>query len=230
MRSNGVVSGRLGRAIIGAVGALGLAGLLAGGGCMGYSNMNTDSGTVSVSNPNARTPSEVVREALRYVVGRYPAGGRFAVNLVKGTQPNMADFIMRELPAGAELVSEVNTDLPTYYVGVTRIRMGEAKVDIIRPVTELGEIPGGGYATQAVTVHLEGGINPWRVTLMQRWALGAVPVPERWYVGGDNSATGVATGETAGEPVVETIDETPVAVPEMESASATEGDGVVEQP
>jgi len=192
---------------------------------MGYSNMNTESGTVSVSNPNARTPSEVVREALRYVVGRYPAGGRFAVNLIKGTQPNMADFIMRELPAGAELVSEDNTDLPTYHVGVTRIRMGAAKVDIIRPVVELGENPGGGYKTQAVTVHLEGGLNPWRVTLMQRWALGAVDVPERWYVGSEDSATGLATGEETPElePVLE-------PVPETESAAATEGDGVVEQP
>ncbi|MFT5422793.1 MAG: hypothetical protein ACI89L_000562 [Phycisphaerales bacterium] len=214
MNRSGAIGGR---ALITAAGMLGAIGLALGGGCMGYSNMNTDSGSISVTNPNARTPSEVVREALRYVVGRYPAGGRFAVNLVKGTQPNMADFIMRELPAGAELVSEDNADLPTYHVGVIRIRMGEARVDIIRPVVELGELPGGGYSTQAVTVHLEGGLNPWRVTLMQRWALGAVEIPERWYVGGEN-AMGETPAEESAEPVADTIDETPVAEPEAEAA------------
>lgn len=220
-------NGRSSGAVLGVVGgAMAALGLLAGGGCMGYSNMNTESGTVSVSNPNARTPSEVVRESLRYVVGRYPAGGRFAVNLVEGTQPNMADFIMRELPAGAELVSPENTELPTYHVGVTRIRMGEAKVDIIRPVVELGVQPGGGYLTQAVTVHLEGGMNPWRVTLMQRWALGAVELPERWYVGREATETGVATADESPE----TVDMIPLEASETESASVTDGDGVIEQP
>ncbi|MFG0307422.1 MAG: hypothetical protein ACF8Q5_14545 [Phycisphaerales bacterium JB040] len=168
----------VGRRVLGVLAGAGLAFGLAGGGCSSYTNINTAEGVGAVTNPNARVPSEVVREALRYVITRYPSGDAYAVNLLPRTNTTMGDFILRELPAGVQIAGESNRDLPTYHVGTTRVRGGIAKVDIIRPVIELGEQPGGGWATQGVTVHLDGGINPWRVERIQRWAFGAVEVPE----------------------------------------------------
>ena len=210
-----------GRIVLGVVAGAGLVAGMAGSlaGCSSYTNINTAEGVGAVTNPNARVPSEVVREALRYVITRYPAGDTYAVNLLPRTNTTMGDFIMRDLPAGVQLATESNRDLPTFHVGVTRVRGGTAKVDIIRPVIELGEQPGGGWATQGVTVHMDGGINPWRVERIQRWAFGAVEVPEITPL----VERGPQAIRTASEPTNEeassaTIDEIPV-----ESASVDEG-------
>jgi len=214
-----------GRIVLGVVAGCGLAIGAAGAltGCSSYTNISTADGVGAVTNPNARVPSEVVREALRYVITRYPAGDTYAVNLLPRTNTTMGDFIMRDLPAGVRLASETNRDLPTYHVGVTRVRGGIAKVDIIRPVVELGEQPGGGWATQAVTVHLDGGINPWRVERVQRWAFGAVDVPEITPLvergpQGVRTATEPATPEQDGA----TMDATPVESASVDEAATDE--------
>ena len=212
-----------GRVVLGVTAGAGLAIGLAGAGCSSYTNINTAEGVGAVTNPNARVPSEVVREALRYVVTRYPAGEAYAVNLLPNTNTTMGDFITRDLPAGVRIATEDNRDLPTYHVGVTRVRGGVAKVDIIRPVVELGEQPGGGWATQGVTVHMDGGINPWRVERIQRWALGAVDVPEITPLVVRGPQGVYVADEPASQPA---MDETPV---ETEDTAAVD-EGASDEP
>lgn len=194
------------KTLVGMAAVLGLSGLglLGPAGCSSYANINENEGVVAVNNPNARVPSEVAREAIRYVVTRYQAGGPYAVNLAPRTNEAMADFIVRDLPGPWNLVSEDNGDLPTYFLGSMRIRGNTAMVDVFRPVVERGELPGGGYAQQAVTVHMDGGLNPWKVTRIQRWAVGAIQVPERYVVGAAAEAVIVDNADEAvAEPVAE---------------------------
>ena len=161
---------------------LGLAGgwALLGGGCASYVNVPEPDSPAAVTTPNARQPKAVMAAALQRVITLFPPGpesARFGVALPPGTSAQTTDEVLAALGPQAAPVFGM-TDLPTYTVGRIWIRSGQAKVDIFRPVVELGRQSGGLYEKQAVTVWLEGGLNPWRVRRTQVWEVGAFPNPD----------------------------------------------------
>ncbi len=156
-----------------------LAGLLVGAGCASYANVPEPDSPASVTSPNRRQPKAVMTEALIRVLSQFPPDSqRFAVGLPEGVTPETVDEILGALGPGAELAGPRTRDLPTYAIGRIWIRSGKSKVDIFRPVTELGPRSDGSFERQAITVWLEGGLNPWRVTRTQRWEIGAFPRPD----------------------------------------------------
>jgi len=162
-----------------AVGGCGALLLLAG--CASYANVPEPESSPSVTSPNARQPRSAMTAALRRVLRQYPPGrgtARFAVNLPARVSPENAADILAALGPGAELATPDNPSLPTYHIGRIWIRAGSAKVDVFRPVVELGRQPDGTYEQQAITVWMEGGLGPWRTIRTQKWAVGAFPRPE----------------------------------------------------
>ncbi len=156
-----------------------LAGLLVAGGCASYANVPEPESPTSVTSPNRRQPKAVMKAALTRVLNQYPPGtSRYAVGLPEGVSLETIQEILTALGPGAELASAGTSDLPTYAIGRIWIRTGKSKVDIFRPVVELGRRADGTYERQAITVWLEGGLDPWHVTRTQRWAVGAFPRPD----------------------------------------------------
>lgn len=151
------------------------------GGCASYANVPEPESSPSVTSPNARQPRAAMTAALQRVLRQYPPGrgtNAFAVNLPPQVSPVNADELIARLGPGAELASPGNRDLPTYHVGRIWIRGAQAKVDVFRPVVELGRGADGVYEQQAITVWLQGGIGPWHTVRTQKWAVGAFPRPE----------------------------------------------------
>lgn len=162
-----------------AAGGCGLLLLLTG--CASYANVPEPESSPSVTSPNARQPRAAMTAALQRVLRQYPPGRgttRFAVNLPTKVSPENAAEILAALGPGAELATLENAELPTYDIGRIWIRAGSAKVDIFRPVVELGRQADGTYEQQAITVWMEGGLGPWRTVRTQKWAVGAFPRPE----------------------------------------------------
>jgi len=71
---------------------------------------------------------------------------------------------------------------PIYHVGRVWVRAHESKVDVYRPVPEIGAGADGKLVYQMITVTLEGGFEPWRVVAGRAWEPGAHPVPETYFV------------------------------------------------
>jgi len=59
--------------------------------------------------------------------------------------------------------------------------MHDAKVDIMRPRLDLPPKPDGEPVYQCITLLVEGGLQPWRVTRFQTWEVGVVEPPPLWY-------------------------------------------------
>ncbi|MEQ8768886.1 MAG: hypothetical protein RIB60_00100 [Phycisphaerales bacterium] len=156
-----------------------LAGLLVGSGCASYANVPEPESPASVTSPNRRQPKAVMTASLVRVLDQFPPdSNRFAVGLPEGVTIETIDEILGALGPGAELTGPETRGLPTYSIGRIWIRSGKSKVDIFRPVTELGPRADGTYERQAITVWLEGGLDPWHVTRTQRWEIGAFPRPD----------------------------------------------------
>lgn len=171
MRAMGVGAAAAGMLGLGVAGVAGLA-----GGCAGYASYPNADGSLTRTTTSSRNTRAVMRESLAWVINRdtqRPA--RFAVNL----PPSTGEEAYREIAAavGGEPLNESNADLPRYSVGRVWVRAGEAKVDVTRPVMALGTTADGRYATQTLTVELEGGFTPWRVVRHRPWALGAIGEP-----------------------------------------------------
>jgi len=126
----------------------------------------------------------VVTEALRAVIERYhPEGaGAYAVNLPARMTEVARREILLELDAQASPLTHRTEHLPIYHVGRVWIRGTRAKVDVIRPVLELGSGSSAERAYQGVTVWLEGGLNDWAVEMIQPWSIGVVEPPALNYV------------------------------------------------
>jgi len=152
------------------------AGLL--GGCVGYSSY-PEVESLASSSPNFIQVKPVVEEALREVIERYHPdwAGAYAVNLPSGMTATAQEAIVAELGDDARAMTRENAHLPTYSVGRIWVRGAKAKVDVIRPVLEIGPKPDGGIAYQGMTVWLNAGLNPWRVDFVQPWAIGVVEAP-----------------------------------------------------
>jgi len=172
-------------------------------GCVRYATFPTTGSSPVLDDPNAPWVEEVMTEALRWTVEKYPPGhgvgeggeGEFAINLPKGMKPAVYERIASKVSARARAVSEATAGLPVYHVARVRVRGPEARVDVLRPALELGPGPDGMPVYQGVEVFLEGRWGPWRVTGRRVWAPGSIEVPALNYAHG---GTGEPSGATAG--------------------------------
>lgn len=192
----------IGLAAAGTLGAAMLAGTLTG--CAGYANYPAPTSSPATRDPNARHPMAVSVEALRHIITRHPpgpAGTVYAVNPPAGLTNERASQLVLELGPQAVLAADAMPGTPTYHIGRIWIRSGTAKVDVFRPVVEAPADAMGNTRTQPITVWLEGGLTPWRVTGEQRWAVGAFPTPALWEPTFEPEPVYVPEGEPAFEPV-----------------------------
>lgn len=157
--------------------------LLISAGCVGYSSYPKVEG-VAPGSPNFIFVRPVVAAALKAVVERFhpESAGPYAVNLPAGMTPEGREEVLRGLDMNAAPLTHRTDHLPIYHVGRVWIRGASAKVDIIRPVLELGAAPNGGTTSQGLTVWLQGGANRWAVEFIQPWSIGVVEPPELHYV------------------------------------------------
>ena len=189
------------RSVIRAGGLAALAGglVLAAGvmpGCFGYRTVRQDPhmevGAGGMDGVNAPTVTDVTVAAAAWVLNEHPvppeAGGAALVNLAEGTRYDIALATIRRIDSrtGTSVARVTRERLregtPVYHIGRVWQRGGNAKVDVIRPVFELGTDPNGRYSTQAITVELEGGLGTWRIVRHRGWAVDAVavPAPNTW--------------------------------------------------
>ncbi|MCC5824393.1 MAG: hypothetical protein LAT64_04385 [Phycisphaerales bacterium] len=159
--------------VIAAAGMLGLPGLT---GCTSYTNVPGPDAAIAMQDPNARQASRAVQAALEWTVRRHPVDGPFLINLPVGTSTETATTIAESLGPMARVPDSQSTDLPVYHIPRVWIRMSDGKVDVVYPTKDgLGrEIDRG------VTVWMNAGVRPWRVSRGQYWSPGTVPVPEIW--------------------------------------------------
>jgi hypothetical protein len=157
------------------------AGLL--GGCVGYSSY-PEVESLASSSPNFIQVKPVVEAALLEVIERYHPdwAGVYAVNLPVGMTAAAQEAILANLDDNARAMTRENAHLPTYSVGRIWVRGAKAKVDVIRPVLEIGPKPDGGIVYQGMTVWLDAGLNPWRVDFVQPWSIGVVEAPALNFV------------------------------------------------
>lgn len=148
-------------------------------GCVSYSTYPSVQG-LAPSSPNFIFVQPVVRESVLEVTKQFhpESAGTYAVNLPKGMTIDAQLRIINSLGPQALPLSASTTDRPIYHVGRIWVRGRQAKVDVIRPVLELGPSPSGETIYQGMTVWLEGGAYPWGVMRVQPWSLGVVAPPE----------------------------------------------------
>lgn len=160
------------------------AAVLAGlAGCVGYSSYpGVDS--LAPSSTNFIQVKPAVTAALREVTERYHPewAGAFVINLPAGMTPEAQEQILADLGPDARAMTPETVHFPTYHVGRIWVRGPEAKIDIVRPVLELGPRPDGGIVYQGMTVWLNGGLNPWAVDFVQPWSVGVVTPPDANFV------------------------------------------------
>lgn len=158
-----------------AAGMLGL-GLLALPACTSYTNVPGPESKPAQQDPNARQPSSAMEAALRWAIRRHPVPGPYALNLPVGTTRETADRIAAALGPDAVVPDSTETDLPVYHVTRVWIRLSDAKVDVVYPMTD-----GLGRKIQrGVTVWMHAGVRPWTVSRGQYWSPGTIPVPPVW--------------------------------------------------
>lgn len=194
---------------VAAVSGLLLVSALALGGCQGYSSYpKVDGASMANKSPDAWPQYQLAGMAARYVADRYPpsapswtsgeptqAPERFVVNIPSGMSRMPYDRAVAFAGAGAEGPTPENANLPIYHVTRIWSRGHAGTVDVMRPVAEVGNAPGGKPVYQTITVYFEGGFQPWRITGRQvRDALTA-DVPELAFL-----PAPIIPGEAAPEP------------------------------
>ncbi|MBX3321607.1 MAG: hypothetical protein KF757_01315 [Phycisphaeraceae bacterium] len=148
-------------------------------GCVSYSTYPEVKG-LAPSNPNFIHVKPIVRESIKEIITQFHQDefGTFAVNLPKGMTLEAQYSILDALDDRARLLTSQTLDRPIYHVGRIWVRGTHAKVDIVRPILELGPSPSDVVTYQGMTVWLEGGVYPWGVTRVQPWSIGVVSPPE----------------------------------------------------
>lgn len=181
------------RTLIAFAAALGLPAPLVLTGCVGYGSWPPVEGAdLAATNPNVPYAVETMALSLQWVLQRYPAPGtgtepvpadeaRFAVNVPAGIR--RANYIkIASAPGGTPTTAENVEHLPVYHIGRVWIRGGKATVDVLRPMFEYPARGDGSMVYQCVTVHMEGGFQPWRVAGTQTREPGVVPVPDYYFL------------------------------------------------
>lgn len=172
-------------------------------GCVGYHVYPPEEGLTGISNPNSSPIPDLAVEALTWTATRYPPTGGYEWTRTPASLPNSETKFVINLPSGfneliyrgvARSVSDNVSatalpmepgleSLPTYHVARFYVMGDEAKVDVIRPISGMpGNTPDSTPITQGITLHLRGGVSPWRVTSHTTWTPGALAVPPINYV------------------------------------------------
>jgi hypothetical protein len=159
--------------VIAASGMLGSAVLT---GCTSYTNVPGPDGLSAQQDPNARQASRATEAALVWATRRHAPQGPYVINLPVGTSLETAETIAAALGPMAQIPGSAEVDLPVFHVTRVWIRLSDAKVDVVYPMTD-----GLGRDIQrGVTVWMNAGVRPWTPSRGQYWAPGTVPVPPIW--------------------------------------------------
>lgn len=189
--------------------------LLAMSGCVGWNVYPPEVGTSGFTNPNSPPMYQMMTEALKWAVRKYPPGGqtlptasdvpippseadaaarvrradgeaaRVAVSLFAGMQRDIYEYAVSEIGQGAVPLTPETEHLPRYMVSRVAIRGDEAKVDVFKPVIGVGSET----LYQPITVTLRGGMKYWRVTAYRVWSIGTFAPPAPEYLPGSYSTT-----------------------------------------
>ncbi len=162
-------------------------------GCTGYASFpHIEGAPLASKNPNGPPTDELMIVALDWVLKRYPpretgpvvAGApRVAINLPYGVYRSTYERVASKLSVPAVPLTPQDRDtLPIYHVSRVWIRGGDAKVDILRPLQEVGVAPGQPQAYQQITVFCSGHMKPWHADRFQAWEIGMAPVPAYNYL------------------------------------------------
>lgn len=232
-RSHSTPSGRRGLfarslGVLGAAALFSVAGL---SGCVGYSSYpNVEGAKMASTNPNLYSSRECMAVALGWVITKFPpstpatsyGNSRALINLVPGMNREMYIKVADKVSAATNIeVSPIepgddDSGLPIYHVARVWLRHGDAKVDVLRPMPELGLKDDGQPVYQCITVILSGGFQPWLVKATHTREPGLVEVPPLYFLPEE-----VLPGET--QPAAHPSEQTPGAAPsgEMPSGEAT---------
>ncbi|MGD9789985.1 MAG: hypothetical protein AB7Q00_03025 [Phycisphaerales bacterium] len=171
------------------VGVMMAAGL---GGCIGYSNVAEETSQTPLKTPNYASTDpnepgvvEIMTASLLEVIARRPAPGSAAiVNLPEGMRKVYYERVAESLTkaTGVEFMAMspevVDRGLPVYSVGEVLVRYNRAECDVFAPTSdEFGQM-----GVQRIRVHLDGGLNPWRVVRPQIYLVNAFAAPEAHFI------------------------------------------------
>lgn len=148
------------------------------GGCAGYSSYpHVEGAKLANPSPDYWPTYELAGRAVRYVADRYPpsapswvtgevtqAPDRFVINLPTGAKRDTYLRAVAFAGQGAEGPTGDNAGLPVYHVNRIWVRGRSARVEVLRPIAEIGPTAQGTPVYQAITVFFEGGLEPWKIT------------------------------------------------------------------
>lgn len=182
-------------------------------GCVGYNVYPPEVGTAGFTDPNAPPMYQIMTEALKWTVKKYPPGdqlfptaadipisaseaeaaaaaraasgepARVAISLFSSMQRDIYEYAVQQVGQGAVPLTPDTEHLPRYLVSRISVRGDAAKVDIFKPVTGVGAT-GGDTLYQPITVNLRGGMKFWRVTSYRVWSIGTFAAPAPEYLPG----------------------------------------------
>jgi hypothetical protein len=148
------------------------------------------------TNPNLYSSRECMAVALGWVITKFPpstpatsyGNSRALINLVPGMNREMYIKVADKVSAATNIeVSPIepgddDSGLPIYHVARVWLRHGDAKVDVLRPMPELGLKDDGQPVYQCITVILSGGFQPWLVKATHTREPGLVEVPPLYFL------------------------------------------------
>lgn len=188
------------------------------GGCAGYSSYPIVEGAdLANKDPNGWPQYQLAGMAARYVAERYPpsapswttgepltAPSRFVVNVPSGISQETYQRVIQFAGAGAEAPTAGDTSAPVYHIGRIWVRGGSGRVDVLRPVAEVGTDPTGRTIYQTVTVFFDGGFKPWQITGRQVRDAVTADVPALAFYETAPTKTRTATSQPQTTPSQET--------------------------
>lgn len=162
---------------------------LALAGCRGHTNYpSIPSARLANDNPNEKSPDEVIPEALRWIIAKYdpPMKDRaFAINAPAGLRRAYYERIARNTaPQAQPLTPELweAKSMPIFHVARVWVREREAKVDVLRPRSDMTTVAGETlYQPITVTLRAEP-FRPWRAEYGRSWEAGTIPMPEPYFI------------------------------------------------
>ncbi len=100
------------------------------GGCAPWATYPHEEGTFNLSSARSEPVPSLMTEAIRYTRGHYGKDGEFAINLPRGTPPEVYKWVIRRLGGGHPMA---DPDEPTYHVAKVMARGTNSKVDVFYP-------------------------------------------------------------------------------------------------
>jgi len=158
-------------------------------GCRGHTNYPAiPSARLANDNPNEKSPDEVIPEAMRWLLAKYDPAMKeraFAINGPAGLRRAYYERIARNSGPYAEPLTALSWEtksMPIFHIARVWVREREAKVDILRPRSDMQDAKGQ-TLYQGVTVTLHGEpFRPWRAVYGRSWEDGIIQMPEPYFI------------------------------------------------